>query len=162
MLVRLVSVGGFPAVVLSAIAGNVCGAQPRERPDPATQYTDQELKLAVWSMRAGARLTQNSWPNGAKAAVCLSWEVDNETLALSTGEHSPIAYSFGEYGATERFDRVLKIHDKFGVPGTFFVPAVSALLAPRIIEEAAAQVCVVRGERLRQEAHWLPGTILFL
>jgi peptidoglycan/xylan/chitin deacetylase (PgdA/CDA1 family) len=67
--------------------------------------------------------------------VCLSWDIDNESFTLAAGDHSPIMLSWGEYGAKEGLDRILQLHDKYGIPATFFIPAVSAIVSPQMIEE---------------------------
>jgi len=63
-------------------------------------------------------------------AVLLSFDVDNETLALRTGDPSIGALSQGEYGARVALGRVLDLLDKHRVPATFFIPAISLRAHP--------------------------------
>src|SRR2546429_575576 len=64
-------------------------AQQEKRPQPGTKLTDEQIKQWVAPMRAGRKLTPKSWPNGAKVAVCLSWDMDNETFEIAAG-HSDL------------------------------------------------------------------------
>src|SRR2546430_9152248 len=47
------------------------------------------------------KLTPKSWPNGAKVAVCLSWDMDNETFEIAAGHSAPVLLSQGEYRSEE-------------------------------------------------------------
>lgn len=89
-------------------------------------------------VRAGRDLTPRAWPGGARMAVTLSFDPDHETLPLRDGETSPGAMSRGEFGSRVGARRILQLLDEFGIPATFFVPAVSALLHPREIKDYAA------------------------
>lgn len=68
-------------------------------------------------------------------AVALSFDSDHETIPLRDGETSPGRLAQGEYGARVGAPRILRLLARYGVPATFFMPAVSALLHP---EEARA------------------------
>ncbi|HEX3588429.1 MAG TPA: polysaccharide deacetylase [Pseudonocardiaceae bacterium] len=81
-------------------------------------------------VRAGRSLAPKSWPNGAKAAVALSFDSDHETIPLRANETSPGKLSQGEYGARIGVPRVLDLLARHSIPATFFVPAVCALLRP--------------------------------
>ena len=65
-------------VLVCAVPALVQAQQPK--PQPGTKLTDEEIKEAVAPMRSGRKMTPKSWPNGAKVAVCLSWDMDNETF----------------------------------------------------------------------------------
>ena len=84
----------------------------------------------VGRVRAGHHLTPKSWPNGARVAVGLSFDLDNETGTLRDGLTSPALLSQGEYGSRAGLPRVLSLLAKHGVGASFFVPAVSAMLHP--------------------------------
>ncbi len=90
----------------------------------------------VERVRAGRRLAP-PWPGGAKVAVALSFDSDHETIPLREGETRPGKLSQGEYGSRVAAPRILSVLEEHGVPATFFMPAVSALLHP---EEARAYV----------------------
>lgn len=84
----------------------------------------------VERVRAGRSLKPATWPLGARCAVALSFDSDHETLTLRAGDASPGRLSQGEYGARVGVPRILKLLDRYGVPATFFVPAVTAMLYP--------------------------------
>ena len=42
--------------------------------------TEDEIRRAVGNARVGKKLTPKVWPNGARVAVCLTFDVDNELL----------------------------------------------------------------------------------
>jgi peptidoglycan/xylan/chitin deacetylase (PgdA/CDA1 family) len=105
-------------------------AQDRQ---PGAKWTEDQLKSAVAPSRAGRKLTPKSWPNGARVAVCLSFDVDNESYLLAAGQTSPTTLSAADFGAQEGLPRILALLDKYNVPATFFIPAVSALLHPEMI-----------------------------
>ena len=126
---------GLAAIVVAGLAAWLVYAKERRPPpQPGTRWTDEQLVQAVAPMRAGRRLTPERWPNGAKVAVCLSWDVDAETLELVSGNTAPVALSEGEYAAIQALPRILDLHARHDVPGTFYIPAVSALLHPEIVE----------------------------
>jgi peptidoglycan/xylan/chitin deacetylase (PgdA/CDA1 family) len=106
-----------------------------KRPQPGTKLTDDQIKATVAPMRSGRKLTPKNWPNGAKVAVCLSWDMDNDTFDIAAGNTAPVVLSQGEYGATEGTQRILALYDKYDIPGSFYIPAVSGLLYPEMIQE---------------------------
>jgi len=55
-------------------------AQPSPPAQPGTHWTEDQLRQAVAPARAGRKLTPRSWPNNARVAVCLSFDVDNESF----------------------------------------------------------------------------------
>ena len=102
---------------------------------PPTKWTDEQILSAVAEVRAGPTLTPDRWPNNSRVAVCISFDIDNETLSLSRGETAPVALSAGEFGATNGLRRVLDLLDRHNIPASFYIPAVSAMLHPQMIEE---------------------------
>lgn len=109
--------------------------EPPPRPQPGTKWTQEQIRQAVAPMRSGRKLTPKQWPNGGKVAVCLSWDVDNETFELAAGNTAPVTLSQGEYGATEGMPRILDMYDRYNIPGSFFIPAVTGVLYPEIIPD---------------------------
>jgi peptidoglycan/xylan/chitin deacetylase (PgdA/CDA1 family) len=105
------------------------------RPQPGTKWTQEQIRQAAAPMRAGRKLTPKQWPNGGRVAVCLSWDVDNETFELAAGNTAPVTLSQGEYGATEGMPRILELYDRYNIPGSFFIPAVTGVLYPEIIPD---------------------------
>ena len=102
---------------------------------PPWEWTDQEVFDAVNQVRAGRDLTPASWTGGARVAVLLSFDVDNETVyGLRDGEVSVGPLSEGQYGHRRALPRVLRLLDDEDVPASFFFPAWSLKIAP---EQAA-------------------------
>ena len=111
--------------------------QPAEAQQPArtvapitTATTEGQIRRAVGTARVGKKLTPKAWPNGARVAVCLTFDVDNELLQRANP--LPVPLSVGEYGATTGLPRILDLLDRHGVPATFFIPAMTLMLHPEI------------------------------
>ena len=100
---------------------------------PGTRWTDEQLRQAVAPARVGRTLTPRSWPDNARVAVCLSFDVDNESYLLARGETSQTTLSAADFGAETGLARILQMLDRYQVPASFFIPAVSALLHPQMI-----------------------------
>ena len=98
---------------------------------PPWDWTDEQVMAAVNQVRAVRSLTPASWPGGARVAVLLSFDVDNETVqGLRDGEVSIGPLSQGEYGHRVALPRVLRLLEREGVPASFFFPAWSLKIAP--------------------------------
>jgi peptidoglycan/xylan/chitin deacetylase (PgdA/CDA1 family) len=109
----------------------------------ATTEQDTTDEIAPWDLpdsvvlegvervRAGRDLTPERWPEGARVAVLLSFDVDNETIeGLRDGVMTVGPLSQGEYGARVGLRRIVALLDREAVPATFFFPAWSLKLAP--------------------------------
>ena len=103
-------------------------------PQPGLAWTEEQLAKAAHHVRAGRALTPKLWPNGARVAVCLSFDPDNLTIPLNAGINAPFTMSEGEYGALTGTPRILRFLDRQNLPATFYVPAVSALLHPEMMQ----------------------------
>src|SRR5689334_17400217 len=99
--------------------------------------SEAEIRQAVGTARVGRRLTPKVWPNGARVAVCLSFDVDNELLQRANP--LPVPLSVGEYGATTSLPRILDLLDRHQVPATFFIPAMSIMLHPEMVPAIRAR-----------------------
>ena len=108
------------------------------RPQPGTKLSLDQLKAQMFHVSAGRRLKPKTWPNGARVAVGLSFDVDNATADLATGNLISESISRGEYGAVDGVPRILRLLDKHKVPASFFIPAVSHLLHPQMIPSILA------------------------
>src|SRR4029453_10926720 len=93
-------------------------SSPSAQPAPSSQQqagaavnpitvdsTEEQIRQAVGTARVGRKLTPKVWPNGAKVAVCLSFDVDNELLQRANP--LPVPLSVGEYGATTSMPGIL-------------------------------------------------------
>ena len=107
--------------------------QPPAAPQPGLKWSDDQLKAAAHHVRAGRTLTPKSWPNGARVAVCLSFDPDNFSIALNRGVNAPVTISEGEYGALTGVPRILRFLDRHNLPATFYVPAVAAMMHPEMM-----------------------------
>jgi len=113
------------------------GAAQTAHPAPAGSVapitpdsTESQIRAAVGTARFGRKLTPRTWPNGARVAVCLSFDVDNELLQRANP--LPVPLSVGEYGATTSLPRILDLLDRHRVPATFFIPAMGIMLHPEM------------------------------
>jgi peptidoglycan/xylan/chitin deacetylase (PgdA/CDA1 family) len=102
------------------------------------QWDEPVWRGHVDRVRAGRTLKPDSWPGGARVAVAISFDADHETISLRDNDVSPGKLAQGEYGSRAGVPRILALLAGFGVPATFFVPAVSALLHPADIEAFVA------------------------
>ena len=122
-------------VVLCLIAAAclIPDAPAQVTPDPAEPWNwpEEYVRTAVNRVRAGRDLNPESWPGGARVAVLLSFDVDNETVqGLRTGTVSIGPLSQGQYGARIALPRIVRLLDRENIPATFFFPAWSLKLAP--------------------------------
>ena len=103
------------------------------------QWDEAHWRKLVGHVRAGRSYRPKSWKNGARCALALSFDSDHETNELRDGGKSIGRLSWGQYGNRVGVPRILKLLEKHGVPASFYVPAVSALLHPdeqrRVIAE---------------------------
>lgn len=144
--------GPTAALIALALAG--C-TQPAPQPPPQTEAARPDplpgVKLSLDQLReqmfhvgAGRRLKPTSWPGGARVAVGLSFDVDNATATLSTGNLDYEVISRGEYGAVDGLPRILRMLDRQQTRASFFIPAVSLELHPNMVKE-------IQGSKLNHE-----------
>jgi len=122
---------GLIALIAAPLAAQAPAA-PRLR--PAWEWSNDTIQRVVNAVRAGRSLQPKQWPGGARVAVLLSFDVDNETVSLRTGEPTVGALSQGEYGARVALGRVVALLDRNSIPASFFIPAVSLMLHPEMAE----------------------------
>lgn len=131
MIRRLLLLAAFPGV-LAAQAQPV----PQTTAKPGWTWSMDTVRTVVNAVRAGRSLRPTTWPGGARVAVLLSFDVDNETVALRFGEPTAGSLSQGQYGARQGLGRVLRLLDAQQIPASFFIPSVSLALTP----DMAAQI----------------------
>ncbi len=122
------------AGVLSACLTST--AQAQADTTPPWMWSTERVKQTIGMVRAGRSLAPKQWPGGARVAVLLSFDVDNETVFLAPvapGRPNIGGLSQGEYGARVGLKRVLALLDKSRIAATFFMPAMSLELHPEII-----------------------------
>ena len=121
------------AIAISGVGWSRARAQQAGANQPGTQWSDAQLREAVGLARVGRKLTPKSWPNGARVAVCLSFDTDSEAPLLRDGNTSPTALSAGDYGAQSGMPRILAMLDRHQIPATFFMTGVDAMLHPEMV-----------------------------
>lgn len=106
-------------------------------------WSEETWRSSVNKVRAGRSLKPKSWKNGARMAVALSFDADHETVELRNGGVSFGRMSQGQYGARSGMPRILKLLEKYAVPASIFMPAVSAM-----INEDEVRAVVASGHEL--------------
>jgi len=127
----------FRTALFALMALTVLSAARQPPEAPPWALTEPQIREIVGAVRAGRDLTPRAWPGGARVAVGLSFDVDNETWWLDQTRPSPSALSQGEYGARRGLPRILSLLERHRIPASFFVPAVSALIAPESVRAIA-------------------------
>jgi peptidoglycan/xylan/chitin deacetylase (PgdA/CDA1 family) len=125
------------SVALAALSFVLTACQVSDAPgtEQATadpwDWSEAEVLARVSPVRAGRDLTPSSWPGGARVAVLLSFDVDNETIqSLRDDVPSIGSLSQGEFGARTAVPRIVELLDRLSIPASFFFPAWSLKLAP--------------------------------
>jgi len=117
-------------------SGCTCECLEKEAPlEQKWTWTKERFQNAARQVTAGKDLTPASWPQNGKVAVLLSFDVDNETIAWWDGEPTAMDLSRGEYGARVGLKRVVNLLEKYNVPASFFIPALSLDLHPEMADE---------------------------
>jgi peptidoglycan/xylan/chitin deacetylase (PgdA/CDA1 family) len=110
-----------------------------QKPLEPWQWPDEQWRKLVNHVRAGRALRPKRWKDGKRCAFAISFDSDHETNELRDGGKSIGRLAWGQYGPRVGVPRILKMLARHGVPGTFYVPAVAALLHPdeqrRVIAE---------------------------
>jgi len=121
---------GMTALAATLGPSELYGQTP-PNPDEPWNWPEAYVRDAVHQVRAGRDLNPDSWPGGARVAVLLSYDVDNETVqGLRTGQVSIGPLSQGQYGSRVALPRIVRLMDEHEIPSTFFFPAWSLKLAP--------------------------------
>jgi peptidoglycan-N-acetylglucosamine deacetylase len=88
-----------------------------------------------------------SWPEGKRAALCVTFDMDAEAAVLAVDERfatRPSVMSHQQYGPVTGVPRLLGVLEDVGVRASFFVPGFSAERHPgavAAIVEAGHEVC---------------------
>jgi len=124
------------SLTFAPLSAGLAQAQPvpQTTAKPGWQWTFDSAMTVVNAVRAGRSLQPKSWPNNARVAVLLSFDVDNETIALRYGEPTVGALSQTQYGARVGLGRIIKLLDAHKIPATFFIPSVSLAITPSMAD----------------------------
>jgi len=128
-----IAAAGLVVVACAIGSASAISQQESGLTNPGAKWTDEQLRQAVAPARVGRKLTPRKWPNNARVAVCLSFDVDNESYLLAQGETSPTTLSAADFGAETGLARILALLDRHQIAASFFIPAVSALIHPQQI-----------------------------
>jgi peptidoglycan/xylan/chitin deacetylase (PgdA/CDA1 family) len=63
------------------------------------------------------------WPQDARAACALTFDLDAETLWMARGVTEPVALSQGRFGPVEAVPRILALLRTYEITASFFIPA---------------------------------------
>jgi len=96
-----------------------------------TSLSSQSVGRAAAVVAALALLTAPSldaadWPDGARVAVTLTFDLDAETVWWSDPQSetgAPSSLSQGRYGPLVAVPKIIEVLDRHDVPATFFIPA---------------------------------------
>jgi peptidoglycan/xylan/chitin deacetylase (PgdA/CDA1 family) len=124
---------GAIALLAFVVAGQAAADQHGEA--PIWSLSPDEIAEIVNRVRGGDDLTPSSWPDGAKVAVGLSFDVDTEPVWMGVfGLTSPSYMSRGEYGVRAAMPRIMELLSKHDVSASFFIPALTMELHPVVVE----------------------------
>jgi peptidoglycan/xylan/chitin deacetylase (PgdA/CDA1 family) len=107
---------------------------PKQQP---WEWSEEAWRGMVARAYGGRSLAPAAWPEGARCCVALSFDADHETTPLRDGDQSPMRISQGQYGSRQGIPRIRRLLDRHGARGSFFYPAVSALLHPEEVRALA-------------------------
>ncbi len=94
------------------------------------QWPEPHWRGLVNQVRAGRSYRPQRWKDGKRCAFALSFDSDHETNELRDGGKSIGRMAWGQYGNRVGVPRILKLLKTHGIPATFYVPAVAALIYP--------------------------------
>jgi len=89
----------------------------------------EEIRAIVDRVGQGRSLQPDSWPGGARVAVLLSIDADDESAELRFGGKSINVLSDYQYGRVG-LRRIVNLLDRHEIPASFFIPGVSLALDP--------------------------------
>jgi peptidoglycan-N-acetylglucosamine deacetylase len=120
------SCGILAVAALAAAAPVSIGAQAPVK--QGWEWSTDTVMKVVHAVRAGRSLQPKRWPNGARVAVALSFDVDNETPNLRFGQPTIGELSQGQYGSRVGLPRIVALLDRHAIPASFFIPAMSLMI----------------------------------
>ena len=118
-------------LLLAAAAATSAPVHGQSPAKPGWQWSTDTVMQVVHAVRAGRSLKPRTWPNGARVAVALSFDVDNETVNLRFGQPTVGELSQGQYGARVGLPRIVQLLDRHAIPASFFIPAMSLMIDRR-------------------------------
>ncbi len=124
-------------LIVATMAGAWMATAAAQQVDnqPGRHWSEEQLNEASSAVRAGQKLTPESWPNGARVAVALTFTLNNTANRFANGDSAVVQLTGGEFGARVGLPRVLEVLDRQAVPATFFIPATAAIVDPQMIPD---------------------------
>ncbi len=101
---------------------------------PGAKWNEEQIRAAA-PIRVGRKLTPKAWPNGARVAVCLTFDVDAEASGAAPADILPVPLSAREFGTEKGLPRILDLLDRHNVPATFYFAAMNATLNPQSVDQ---------------------------
>lgn len=96
-------------------------------------------KVIKWEERIKKlAIKQVEWPNGARCAVMLSFDVDGAILPLfldPQNKDRPVELSWGSYGPIYAAPRLLDILDNYNIKATWFFCGLMAEIHPDLVKD---------------------------
>ncbi len=78
------------------------------------------------------------WPKPYRMAVAIGWHVDGMAGPIGSDERNRQhlgSLSMGQYGVSTALPRILELHEKHNIPGSFYIPAYVAEKSPHILRD---------------------------
>ena len=86
-------------------------------------------------------MTQIKWPNGARCAAAITFDMDADSLihiatkgSVQEGWRRPYPVSMGRYGPTTAIPRIVETYRRFGLRQSFFLPGWCLETYPQAVE----------------------------
>ncbi len=100
----------LPACTTAPTAAQTAAVKPN--PFPGASLSLDQLKSQYQHTYMARRLKPKKWPNGARVAVALSFDIDNASGTLARGTPGSEPMTRGQYGAIDGLPRILRVLDK--------------------------------------------------
>ena len=91
----------------------------RQNSAEAVEMSIEDIRAIVSRVGKGRSLQPEQWPGGARVAVLLSFDADDETVELRSGGDSINVLSDLQYGRVG-LKRIVELLDRHEIPASFF------------------------------------------
>jgi peptidoglycan-N-acetylglucosamine deacetylase len=122
-----------PAAATASVSTPAPLVKPGIEGQPGTQWSVDKIKATVAPAQVGKVLVPKTWPNGARVAVVISFDTEDEDAQLARNDIELSALSDSQYGSHEGLPRIVATLDRLNIPGSFYTPAVNIILNPQIV-----------------------------
>ena len=80
-------------LIASAVVRPAAQQPANPQDQPGLKWSDDQIRKTAHHVRAGRKRTPKTWLEGVRAAVCLSVDPDNFSIALAAGNTNPVGVS---------------------------------------------------------------------